>query len=143
MKNITKKYTTNELTVVWKPELCTHSAKCFHGLPRVFAPREKPWIKPEQTTSMELMKQIDLCPSGALSYINHQQAIKSNTMETNSIKIQVTAGGPLLVNGTCTIVDKDGNGTIKEGMTALCRCGHSSNKPYCDGAHRTNNFEII
>lgn len=62
-------------------------------------------------------------------------------METNNVKIQVAAGGPLLVNGTCTIVDKDGNETIKEGLTALCRCGHSSNKPYCDGAHKVNKFE--
>ena len=62
-------------------------------------------------------------------------------METNNVKIQVAAGGPLLVNGTCTIVDKDGKETIKEGMTALCRCGHSANKPYCDGTHRTVGFE--
>jgi len=62
-------------------------------------------------------------------------------METNNVKIQVAAGGPLLVNGTCIIIDKEGKETTKEGMTALCRCGHSANKPYCDGAHRANNFE--
>jgi CDGSH-type Zn-finger protein len=62
-------------------------------------------------------------------------------METNNVKIQVADGGPLLVNGVCTIVDKDGNETQKEGMTALCRCGRSSKKPYCDGAHRGTNFD--
>jgi CDGSH-type Zn-finger protein len=62
-------------------------------------------------------------------------------METNNVKIQVAAGGPLLIKGTCIIVDTDGKETTKEGMTALCRCGNSSNKPYCDGAHKENNFE--
>ena len=142
MRDITKKYTANELTIVWKPQLCTHSAKCFHGLPNVFNPDEKPWVKPENETTEAIIKQVDLCPSGALSYINNnKQPHKSTTMETNAIKIQVTAGGPLLINGTCIIVDKEGNETTKEGTTALCRCGHSSNKPYCDGAHRPNNFE--
>lgn len=71
MKEITKKYTTEEITIIWKPSLCTHSAKCFHGLPQVFDPRVKPWIKHENASSEEIMKQIDLCPSKALSYIDH------------------------------------------------------------------------
>jgi hypothetical protein len=87
------------------------------------------------------MNQIDLCPSKALSYINHKQINKSIEMETNNVKIQIAAGGPLLVDGTITIIDKDGIETIKEGKTALCRCGHSKNKPFCDGSHRVNNFE--
>jgi len=62
-------------------------------------------------------------------------------METTKTKIQLALNGPLLVNGTITIVDKDGNETSKEGMTALCRCGYSNNKPFCDGAHKPNNFQ--
>ena len=62
-------------------------------------------------------------------------------METNNVKIQVAEGGPLLVNGTCILIDKDGTETTKEGMMALCRCGHSSKKPFCDGAHRGTDFD--
>ena len=75
MRNITKKYTTDELTVIWKPQLCTHSAKCFNGLPNVFDPRVKPWITPENATREEIMKQIDQCPSKALSYIDHKKIV--------------------------------------------------------------------
>ncbi len=62
-------------------------------------------------------------------------------MENNNVKIRVAAGGPLLVNGTCTIVDAAGNETTREGAFALCRCGESKNKPYCDGGHKAINFE--
>ncbi len=41
-----KEYTNGELTVVWKPGLCIHSAKCVEALPEVYHPKEKPWIKP-------------------------------------------------------------------------------------------------
>lgn len=68
MKDITKKYTKDELTVIWKPIMCTHSAICCKGLPNVFDPRVRPWITPEKSTTQEIMDQIDKCPSGALSY---------------------------------------------------------------------------
>jgi uncharacterized Fe-S cluster protein YjdI len=68
MSDITKKYTTEELTIIWKPNMCTHSAKCFKGLPTVFDPRARPWLTPENTSTEEIMNQIDKCPSKALSY---------------------------------------------------------------------------
>lgn len=68
MKDITKKYTTKELTIIWKPGMCTHSRKCFQGLPDVFDPQSRPWITPENTTTQEIKDQIDKCPSKALSY---------------------------------------------------------------------------
>lgn len=71
MKEITKKYTNGEVTIVWKPEMCQHSRVCWSkttGLPEVFNPAEKPWIKPEAATTEQLIKQIKKCPSGALSY---------------------------------------------------------------------------
>jgi hypothetical protein len=63
------------------------------------------------------------------------------TMENkNEVTITVLDNGPLLMNGTVKVVLKDGSTIIKEGNTALCRCGQSKNKPYCDGAHRTCDF---
>ena len=136
-----KTYKTENLTIIWKPNVCIHSTICFKGLPHVFNPREKPWIKSEKSNTEELMNQIKKCPSGALSYKLNNETLKTNTMETTNTKIQLAPNGPLLVNGTITIIDKDGNETAKEGMTALCRCGHSQNKPFCDGAHKPHNFE--
>ncbi len=68
MKNITPKYTNGEVTVVWQPAKCTHSAKCFMGLPEVFDPNVRPWITPEGASTERIVAQIKLCPSAALSY---------------------------------------------------------------------------
>ena len=67
-----KYYTNGAVTIVWKPDVCIHSAKCFHGLPAVFDPREKPWIRPESATTAEIVAQVEKCPSGALSYFYNE-----------------------------------------------------------------------
>lgn len=68
-KEIEKKYSNGELTVVWKPKKCIHAGECVKALPQVYNPREKPWIKVENATTEELKAQINKCPSGALSYL--------------------------------------------------------------------------
>jgi uncharacterized Fe-S cluster protein YjdI len=71
MKAITKKYTNGEVTIVWQPDLCIHSAKCFKGLGEVFDPQKRPWITPENSTTDKIIEQVKKCPSGALShYLN-------------------------------------------------------------------------
>ncbi|NUY81592.1 (4Fe-4S)-binding protein [Flavobacterium sp. MAH-1] len=71
---ITKEYSNNEITIVWKPEMCIHSTKCWKGLPSVFRPKEKPWMHPNEAPSQQIMDQISQCPSGALSYyLNNQK----------------------------------------------------------------------
>ena len=58
--------------------------------------------------------------------------------------IRCRENGPLVLPGTFKIVDHLGNEfalpTGKE-MIALCRCGHSKNKPFCDGTHRQCDFK--
>ena len=68
MKQITKKYSNGEVTVVWKPDTCIHSAICFKGLSGVFDPRKRPWITLEGATTNEIIEQVKKCPSGALSF---------------------------------------------------------------------------
>ena len=138
MKEITKRYNNGEVTVVWQPHMCIHSAICFRGLPEVFDPRKRPWVTPEGSTSEQIVSQVSKCPSGALSIGKNQTTnmeAKTNENEVN-IKVHVMSKGPLIVKGNCTVVDENGNETLKEGQVALCRCGASANKPYCDGSHR-------
>lgn len=58
--------------------------------------------------------------------------------------IRCRENGPLVIHGSVTIVDAKGNEFIppagKE-FIALCRCGHSKNKPFCDGSHKTCGFQ--
>jgi uncharacterized Fe-S cluster protein YjdI len=67
-KEVSINYKNDEITVVWKPKMCTHSKKCWKGLGEVFKPLEKSWIKMDGASSESIIKQVDECPSGALSY---------------------------------------------------------------------------
>lgn len=58
------------------------------------------------------------------------------------VTLRVRDNGPILVEGPVTFVDGNGQ-TLKieaDKPVALCRCGASANKPFCDGAHRTCGF---
>lgn len=55
--------------------------------------------------------------------------------------IQVNKSGPYLVKGKFVLVGNDGKEETKEGSVALCRCGGSNNKPFCDGTHRKIGFD--
>jgi len=58
-------------------------------------------------------------------------------------KIVVRNDGPLLVQGEVELVDMAGRpyGLGGRAAVGLCRCGHSANKPFCDGAHKAANFQ--
>ena len=61
----------------------------------------------------------------------------------SDVKIGVRNNGPLRIEGDITILDADGNAFGLAGRTviSLCRCGHSENKPFCDGAHARTGFQ--
>lgn len=139
MKDITKKYTNGEVTVIWKPNECIHSTICFKGLGEVFDPRKRPWITPEGATTDKIIEQVKKCPSGALSYYLNRDADDKVKVEAETI-VETMPNGPLLVYGNVAIKDKEGNLTQKNNVTAFCRCGASSNKPFCDGSHKKIDF---
>ena len=63
-----KEYKTDDLTIIWQPEKCIHAGVCVYQLPKVYNVHERPWCKPQNATTEELIAQIKLCPSGALTY---------------------------------------------------------------------------
>lgn len=67
-KDLTKEYTNGEVTIVWQNAKCIHSANCVRNNPDVFQPKEKPWIKPEGSTTEKIIDTVNKCPSGALTY---------------------------------------------------------------------------
>jgi CDGSH iron-sulfur domain-containing protein 3 len=61
-----------------------------------------------------------------------------------SVTIRVRPSGPLLIDGPVRIVDQNGNEFVPRSdkpKIALCRCGHSATKPFCDGAHNQCGFQ--
>lgn len=132
-----KEYTKEDLTVFWELKKCIHSANCVNGLKSVFNPDQKPWIQLEHAEKEVIKSQIDKCPSGALSYKMSGEVEKDRPHTTSC---EVVENGPLLVHGSIEVKLKDGTLEQKQKSTAFCRCGASSNKPYCDGTHNKTGF---
>ncbi|MGC2766802.1 MAG: CDGSH iron-sulfur domain-containing protein [Candidatus Acidiferrum sp.] len=57
-------------------------------------------------------------------------------------KVTVFNNGPIRIEGDFEIVDQEGQkfGLGGRSAVSLCRCGHSETKPFCDGAHKRQNF---
>jgi len=146
MAKDTHHYSNKEITVVWKPAACVHSTICWKGLAEVFNPRERPWVKMDGAATDKIIEQVKKCPSGALSYISNADTLVKELKEApgelpDVLKVEVTANGPYLISSACLIVHSNGREEIKTDTVALCRCGSSQNKPYCDGNHNNAGFK--
>lgn len=62
MENV-KKYQKENLTILWRPEMCKHSGVCVRALPKVYNAKAKPWMVVENASTEELKNQIKSCPS--------------------------------------------------------------------------------
>lgn len=70
-------YSTSEIIILWKPAMCIHSGICVKTLPKVYHPKDRPWITPENSTASEIVDQVAKCPSGALSIKANQESTLS------------------------------------------------------------------
>lgn len=145
MKEIEKEYSNGEVTVVWKPHLCIHSTICFRGLPQVFQPGKRPWIKVKDASTQEIIDQVKKCPSGALSFfLNKPMAdLEEGPQQLSGEKacVELFLDGPLMVEGPLLLKDTRGDTILKQESCYFCRCGASKNKPFCDGTHKDIDFK--
>lgn len=61
-------YQSEDLLVFWDANKCIHSAECWTGLPKVFNPWDRPWVKIQEAKPEQIINVINNCPSGALKY---------------------------------------------------------------------------
>jgi uncharacterized Fe-S cluster protein YjdI len=132
-----RRYETDEIVVEWEPRLCYHSHNCVRALPQVFDPDARPWVQPEQASADEVEAAVAHCPSGALRSRRAGAAAKRK----EPLELRASDNGPLLVRGGVRVLDAEGNLLYEGEKAALCRCGGSQNKPFCDGTHKTIGFE--
>lgn len=135
-----KEYSNKDIKVVWNPEKCIHARECVKGLPQVFSRDRTPWINMQGASSEEIMSVVDRCPSGALTYKKAQSTAEENA-NSSGARIKVVKNGPLLVEGGCSIKNNEGTLLAEQGPYALCRCGGSGKKPFCDGTHIKMGFD--
>jgi CDGSH-type Zn-finger protein/uncharacterized Fe-S cluster protein YjdI len=133
MSKIPKRYVSDAIDVTFDTKRCIHAAECVRRLPAVFATRQRPWIQPEKASAGEIAAVVQRCPTGALHYERKDGEADEQVPAQNII--QVRADGPLYVRGNVRIVTPEGAIVVEDVRMALCRCGHTQHKPYCDNTH--------
>ncbi|MER3483178.1 MAG: hypothetical protein C4332_08530 [Meiothermus sp.] len=134
-----RKYTSETVVVYYQPRLCIHAAECVRGLPQVFDTAKKPWIQPENAAADAIAKVVARCPSGALQFERLDGGAPEPKPEGLSAKLM--PGGPIYLRGPIIVRDETGAVLYEGTRVALCRCGASKNKPFCDNSHREIGFQ--
>jgi uncharacterized Fe-S cluster protein YjdI len=138
MSRKVREYRADGIAVTFDAALCIHSERCVHGLPQVFDPLARPWIRPDLAAPDDVASVVSRCPTGALRY----ERLDGGSPEAPEPEatIAVAADGALYVRGTVRVLDEQGDAFTNAHRVALCRCGQSANKPFCDGSHARVGF---
>ncbi|MGB3682876.1 MAG: CDGSH iron-sulfur domain-containing protein [Rubrobacteraceae bacterium] len=133
-----KEYRSEDINVAFDAGRCLHAKECVHGLPEVFDVEKRPWIQPANSDPDTVAEVVMRCPTGALHFTREDAGGEEPVPEEN---IVVVAGdGPLYLRGAVTLEEYDGTLIAEDTRVALCRCGESRNKPFCDNSHRNSGF---
>ena len=122
-----------ELTIYYSRLLCSHAGECGKRLKTVFDSSRKPWIAPDNASREDIAAVITARPSGALSY--GLRGEPPQHIVKNEVAITIEKCGPYHVNRIGLAEPHPIKGGCAD-KYVLCRCGHSRNKPYCDGTHK-------
>jgi CDGSH-type Zn-finger protein/truncated hemoglobin YjbI len=135
-------YPGQQVTIHDNRGVCQHSGYCTDRLSTVFRLKSEPFVAPSGGRMDEIIRAVRDCPSGALSYgiDGHEARAETDHGGTREPAVEVTKDGPYRVTGGLPLTDADGDDEPRgEGASrehyALCRCGHSQNKPFCSGMH--------
>ena len=122
--------------------LCTSSGFCANHLTCI---AEMATHTEDTQVRALAMAMVEHCPSGALTYTlregdpDIEVDLPKQIAMITEITSQGPIPGPLWVTGGITILRSDGQPLEKRNRVTLCNCGHSQNKPLCDGSHRESN----
>jgi len=135
-------YRGEQVTIFDNRGICQHSGLCSDRLATVFRTRQEPFVAPSGGRLDEIVRAVRDCPSGALSlgFDGDETRGLADWHGRREPAVEVTQDGPYRVTGAIPLTDASGGdvprvaGSSREHY-ALCRCGHSQNKPFCSGMH--------
>jgi CDGSH-type Zn-finger protein/uncharacterized Fe-S cluster protein YjdI len=129
-------YEGKHLDITYDRGRCIHAAECGRGSKMLFDVSKDPWCDPDLVTPEKAVRVVERCPSGALTYAPKGD-LEAEKPEGHN-RIWVNPHGPLYVRGDVELETKEGK--VRHTRVALCRCGQSAIKPYCDGSHEKAKF---
>ncbi len=133
MASEVREYTGAGIVVRWEESRCIHIERCMKALPAVFDHERRPWVAADAANADEVAAAIEQCSTGALQYRRLDGGAEELVATTPSVVARPP--GPIIVRGELTIQLLD-ESSVRTPRAMLCGCGHSANRPFCDGAHR-------
>lgn len=130
-------YKSKDITITFNRSICSGAANCVRDFPNIYTSASENWIYPDLGTKKEIIESIRNCPSGALSYsLNDEKNVNVCNLE-NCLeeKIELFKNSPIYVRGSIDIEVQKWSFNANKTKFALCRCGKSKNKPFCDYSH--------
>ncbi len=131
------KFAGEEIDVFWDRRLCIHITECGKAKGELFVAGRDPWCAPDGIAPVEVAEVCERCPTGALTY-EDKSGRRECAPDENTIN--VAYNGPLYVSGDLEIDGAPDDMTGIRTRAALCRCGQSKNKPFCDNTHLKADF---
>ena len=132
------KFDGKRAIVSWHGRLCIHIGECGRAKGDLFVAGRKPWCQPDVTTDEEVEEVVLRCPTGSLT-VDYEDGSRAEVADAHNT-VHVAYNGPLFVRGDLDIADAPENAPGLNYRAALCRCGKSRNKPYCDNSHEKEEF---
>ena len=132
------KYPGTANQVAWHGGLCIHIGECGRAKGELFVGGRKPWCDPDLAGDDEVLDVVTRCPTGALSLTRSDG--ESPEQQTAENTVNVAYNGPLFVRGELEIEGAPEEAPGLGFRAALCRCGQSRNKPFCDNSHDEAGF---
>jgi CDGSH-type Zn-finger protein/uncharacterized Fe-S cluster protein YjdI len=132
-------YHGEKIDVTWDAKRCIHEAECLRRLGAVFDRGRRPWVLPDAAPADQVAETITHCPTGALHFIRKDGGAAEAAYPVNTVTPDVD--GPLFLRGDIVIETPKREVVLKDMRVALCRCGASKNKPFCDKTHDEIGFQ--
>ncbi len=133
------RYEGRQADVFWDERLCIHIGECGRAKGDLFVGGRQPWCQPDLSPLEEIADVVARCPSGAITYARKDGGPAESAAPHNTIA--VSPNGPLYVRGALEIAGAPPDMAGVQFRAALCRCGQSKNKPFCDNSHVAANFK--
>ncbi len=126
-------------SVEWDSRLCIHIAECGQSQGKLFVGGRDPWCQPDLTTNLDVADIVARCPTGALTFEVKDGSIQEKAPGVNTL--MVSNNGPYYLRGDLNIEGAPDDMKGIQYRAALCRCGASKNKPFCDNSHEEMDFQ--
>jgi CDGSH-type Zn-finger protein len=142
-EEIIQVYDSKNVTVSFNRSICAGSANCVKKFPNIYTSESENWIHPDMGKLEEIIKSVEDCPSGALSYRLKDSKEDCHLESCKEESLIIIKNGPIHVRGPIDIKVEGWSSFANKTKFSLCRCGASQNKPFCDYSHaklKDNNY---